>query len=150
MADNMSKEHRRKTMQSIRSQSNLENLFTKSLWKRGLRFRKNVKNLKGKPDIAIQKYKIVIFIDSCFWHACPIHFIRPKSNLEYWDKKILRNQERDKEITQYYVENGWHLKRIWEHEIKNNLESTVDETLAFINNARNSKSANTDSLKKTT
>lgn len=136
MSDNMSKEQRRKTMQSIRSQSNLENIFTKSLWRQGLRFRKNVKKLKGKPDIVIQKYKIVIFIDSCFWHACPIHFIRPKSNLEYWDKKIYRNQERDREINQYYFEEGWHLKRIWEHEIKGNLEETVGETIDFINNAK--------------
>ena len=132
----MTKEQRRQTMQSIRSQSNLENLFTKTLWKHGLRFRKNVKKLKGKPDIAIQKYKIVIFVDSCFWHACPLHFVRPKSNLEYWDKKINRNRERDKEINQYYLEKGWHLKRIWEHEIKTNLEATVDETISFINNAK--------------
>lgn len=136
MSDNMSKEQRRKTMQSIRSQSNLENLFTKSLWKRGVRFRKNVKKLKGKPDIAIQKYKVAIFIDSCFWHACPVHFVRPKSNLEYWDKKIYRNQERDKEINQYYIENGWHIKRIWEHEIKDDLVAIVDETVEFISNAR--------------
>ena len=139
MADNMSKEHRRKTMQAIRSQSNLENIFTKSLWKHGLRFRKNVKSLKGKPDIAIQKYKIVIFIDSCFWHACPIHFIPPKSNLEYWDKKISRNMERDKEVNQYYIEKEWYLKRIWEHEIKNDLTETVNEAIKFINQAKKLK-----------
>ncbi|MCJ1907736.1 very short patch repair endonuclease [Planococcus ruber] len=137
MPDNMSKENRRKTMQAIRSQSKLENIFTKSLWNKGIRFRKNVKKLKGKPDIAIQKYKIVIFIDSCFWHACPIHFIRPKSNLEYWDKKIHRNQERDKEINQFYIEKGWHIKRIWEHEIKKNLDETVEEVVTFINQVKN-------------
>lgn len=140
MTDNMSIEQRKKTMRAIRSQSNLENLFTKNLWKRGLRFRKNVKKLKGKPDIAIQKYKIIIFIDSCFWHGCPIHFTRPKSNLEYWDKKILRNKERDEEINQYYIEKGWHLKRIWEHEIKANLEAVVDETTEYINLIKDSES----------
>lgn len=89
MADIMTKEQRSKTMGAIRAQSKLENLFSKKLWNSGLRFRKNVRKLKGTPDIAIQKYKIVIFVDSCFWHGCPVHFKRPKSNQEFWDKKLL-------------------------------------------------------------
>lgn len=136
MADNMSIEQRKKTMRAISSQSNLENTFTKLLWRRGLRFRKNVRKLKGKPDIAIQKYKIVIFIDSCFWHRCPLHFKRPKSNRDYWDKKIARNHKRDEEITEYYIKKGWHIKRIWEHEIKNNIDKVVDETIEFIDSVR--------------
>lgn len=132
----MSKEQRRKTMSAIRAQSKLENMFTKRLWKHGLRFRKNVRKLRGTPDVVIQKYKIVIFIDSCFWHGCPLHFRRPKSNQEFWDKKIARNRERDKEIDAYYIEKGWNLKRIWEHEIKENLEASVNETISFINIAK--------------
>ncbi|MGG3805401.1 hypothetical protein [Metabacillus fastidiosus] len=77
-------------MQVIRSQSKLENEFSRVLWKRELRFRKNVKSLFGKPEIAIKKYKIAIFIDSCFWHVCPLHGNRPKSNQKYWDKKLER------------------------------------------------------------
>lgn len=123
-------------MQSIRSQSKLENIVTKELWKHNIRFRKNVKTLRGKPDISIKKYKVVIFIDSCFWHCCPIHFVYPKSNLEYWDKKITRNQERDKEINKYYIEKGWQIKRIWEHDIKNDLDSVIDEVIQFINKAK--------------
>lgn len=137
MSDNMSIEQRKKTMRAIRSQSNLENTFTRHLWGRGLRFRKNVRKLKGNPDIAIQKYKIVIFIDSCFWHRCPLHFKRPKSNQAYWDKKIARNQERDEEVTEYYIKKGWHIKRIWEHEIKSNIDKVVDETIEFIDSVRN-------------
>lgn len=133
MADIMSKEQRSRTMSAIRAQSKLENLFTKELWKRGLRFRKNVRKLRGTPDIVIQKYKIVIFIDSCFWHGCPIHFKRPKSNQEFWDKKISRNRERDKEVDEYYIEKGWNLKRIWEHEIRGNPEKAIEETVDFIN-----------------
>lgn len=136
MTDNMSIEQRKKTMRAIRSQSNLENIFTKHLWRKGVRFRKNVRKLKGNPDIAIRKYKIVIFIDSCFWHGCPLHFKRPKSNMDYWDKKIARNQERDEEITDYYIQRGWHIKRIWEHEIKSNIEKVVDETLEYINSVK--------------
>lgn len=137
MADSISKEQRSKNMKAIRSQSELENLFTKHLWSKGLRFRKNVRKLKGKPDIAIQKYKIVIFIDSCFWHGCPLHFKRPKSNQEFWDNKISRNRERDKEVNEYYIQRGWNLRRVWEHEIKKNLEATIDETIKFINTVKN-------------
>ncbi|MGD6966404.1 hypothetical protein ACQCVP_08250 [Rossellomorea vietnamensis] len=54
-------------MKAIRSQSKLENRVSRELWQKGIRFRKNVKSLPGKPDIAIKKYKVVIFIDSCFW-----------------------------------------------------------------------------------
>ncbi|MFC5602449.1 very short patch repair endonuclease [Sporosarcina koreensis] len=97
MADNMSKEQRSYTMSRIKSKSKLEDIFASMLWRKGLRFRRNVKTLKGKPDIAIAKYKVVIFVDSCFWHVCPLHFIQPKSNKDYWDKKLKRNQERDLE-----------------------------------------------------
>lgn len=141
MADIMSKEQRSKTMSAIRAQSKLENIFTKSLWKRGLRFRKNVRKLRGTPDIVIQKYKIVIFVDSCFWHGCPTHFKRPKSNQEFWDKKIARNKERDKEINQYYIDKGWNIKHVWEHEIRSNLEGATDETMDFINSIKKRFSA---------
>lgn len=141
MADIMSKESRSKTMSAIRAQSKLENIFSKSLWKRGLRFRKNVRKLKGTPDIAIQKYKIVIFVDSCFWHGCPLHFKRPKSNQEFWDNKIARNKERDKEIDAYYIEKGWNVKHIWEHEIRTDLEGTADKTIEFVDAIKASYSA---------
>lgn len=132
MADVMTQEQRRKNMKAIRSQSNLENLITKELWKRGLRFRKNDKTLFGKPDISIKKYKIVIFIDSCFWHACEIHGNRPKSNKEFWDKKLTRNKERDLEVGEYYKKLGWNYKRFWEHEFKKDFDFTVQEIEKFI------------------
>ncbi|MEC1356515.1 very short patch repair endonuclease [Bacillus sonorensis] len=132
MADNMSKEKRTKTMKAIRSQSKLENIFTKALWKKGYRFRKNSKTLFGKPDISIKKYKIVIFIDSCFWHVCPLHSNEPKSNQDYWKSKLLRNQQRDKKVNEYYRENGWHIKRIWEHEIKEDFDKAIADTCDFI------------------
>lgn len=111
----MSKENRSKTMKAIRSQSKLENRITKELWNKGYRFRKNDKSLVGKPDISIKKYKIAIFIDSCFWHVCPLHSNQPKSNEEYWKKKLSRNEQRDKEVNLHYESNRWNIKRIWEH-----------------------------------
>lgn len=137
MADNLTKEQRRKNMQAIRSQSQLENIVSKALWHKGFRFRKNTKDLYGKPDISIKKYKVVIFIDSCFWHGCPLHGNRPKSHQEYWDKKLARNKERDLEVTQFYEDKGWNILRIWEHEVKDNFELTIEKIADFILSAKN-------------
>ncbi|EKN69292.1 DNA mismatch endonuclease, patch repair protein Vsr [Neobacillus bataviensis LMG 21833] len=118
-------------MRAIKSISKLENRVSNVLWNRGIRFRKN-SILFGKPDISIQKYKIVIFIDSCFWHVCPLHGNKPKSNQEYWIKKLERNQYRDKEVNDYYNKNGWYLLRFWEHDLKEDFEGTVDRISLFI------------------
>lgn len=131
MADNLTKEQRTKNMKAIKSQSALENRVTKALWKLGFRFRKNV-NLFGKPDIAIKKYKIVIFIDSCFWHSCPLHGNMPKSNREYWEKKLNRNKRRDIAVTTYYRDIGWNILRVWEHEFKENFDGALNQIVKFI------------------
>jgi DNA mismatch endonuclease, patch repair protein len=136
MTDNLTKEQRTKNMKAITSQSKLENKVSRELWKEGIRFRKNVKSLPGKPDIAIKKYKVVIFIDSCFWHVCPSHGNMPKSNQDYWLKKLKRNQERDKEVNQFYSENNWGILRIWEHEFKEDYTLTIDKVISFINQAK--------------
>lgn len=138
MTDNLTKEQRKKNMIAIKcSNTSIENKVCTHLWKLGYRFRKNVKSLLGKPDIAIKKYKIVIFIDSCFWHKCPEHFKRPKSNLEYWDPKITNNVERDKKVNLYYKTNNWHILRVWEHEIKKDYDNTIKKIIDFLNSAKN-------------
>ncbi|MDW2878147.1 MULTISPECIES: very short patch repair endonuclease [Bacillaceae] len=125
-------EERSKIMGSIKAVSKLETMVTKELWGRGYRVRRNVRSLKGTPDIAIQKYRVVIFIDSCFWHHCPVHGKIPKSNVEFWTEKLTRNQERDKEVTDYYKEKGWNIMRLWEHEIRSEFDSTIEKISAFI------------------
>ncbi|RFU65109.1 very short patch repair endonuclease [Peribacillus glennii] len=131
MADKITKEQRSKNMQAIKSQSKLENKVTKALWHKGFRFRKNAK-LFGKPDISIQKYKIVIFIDSCFWHCCPLHGNIPKSNTDFWTKKLARNKTRDVEVNDYYIKKGWKILRIWEHEFKQNFSLAVETIADYI------------------
>ena len=124
--DRITKEQRSKNMSAIKSKSNLEEIVSKKLWSRGIRFRRNVRSLNGNPDIAIKKYKIVVFIDSCFWHCCPEHGNIPKSNIDYWVKKLNRNKERDREVNNYYKTQNWMVLRFWEHEIKHDLEGVVD------------------------
>lgn len=137
MTDNLSPEDRKKNMGAIRStNTSMEEKVIKELWKRGIRFRKNVKNLFGKPDIAIKKYKVVIFLDSCFWHACELHGNKPKSNQEYWIKKLTRNRRRDIEVTDYYNQKGWYILRIWQHELKEDFEETINRIQKFVEDAK--------------
>lgn len=107
MVDKMTQEQRHKTMSSIRAQSKLENTVSRALWRKGLRFRKNDRSLYGAPDISIKKYKLVIFIESCFWHRCPVHGTMPKTNIKFWENKLKRNVERDREVTNHYEEQDW-------------------------------------------
>jgi len=136
MTDVMTKEQRSKNMKAIKAVSKIETVVAKELWKKGIRYRRNNKKLFGKPDISIKKYKIVIFIDSCFWHQCPLHATMPKSNTDFWVKKLERNIERDKEVNEYYLQNQWSIKRIWEHEIKNDLFKVIDELIIFIGDSK--------------
>lgn len=137
MVDTFSKEIRTKTMKAVKqNHTKLEDSVIKELWKRGFRFRRNVRKLRGTPDIAIEKYKIVIFIDSCFWHGCEIHGSIPENNREYWKQKINRNKKRDEEITDFYRNHGWNVLRTWEHQLKINFSNSVDEIIEFINSSK--------------
>lgn len=137
MTDNVSKEIRKKIMQSVKSSNtNLENKISKELWKKGYRFRRNVKDLYGKPDIAIKKYKIVIFIDSCFWHGCKKHCRMPASNISFWSKKINKNKNRDSEVNLYYLKSGWNVMRLWEHQIDENFDNSINKITKFIENIK--------------
>lgn len=134
MTDKYSKEVRKKMMSAVKSKNTkLESLVTKELWNRGFRFRKNVKDIPGKPDIAIKKYKIAIFIDSCFWHGCETHFRMPKSNIDFWKTKINRNIVRDKQVTSELLEKNWTVLRYWEHDIRNDLSKCIDDIVKNIN-----------------
>ncbi|HZG70710.1 MAG TPA: very short patch repair endonuclease [Chondromyces sp.] len=133
MADIVSKEQRSKIMGSIKAKSKLEDMVASELWNRGIRFRRNVKSMYGTPDIALKKYKIVIFIDSCFFHFCPIHGRVPKSNQEFWLNKFEKNIERDRKVSRYYYEENWDIMRVWEHEIRKDFENTIRKIINLIN-----------------
>lgn len=119
-------------MQNIRSaNTKIEILVRSELHKRGYRFRKNVSTLIGKPDIVFPKYKVVVFLDSCFWHICPDHSNIPKTNKKYWLPKLQRNKTRDKEVTKKLKKDGWIVLRFWEHQIHNDLEKCVNKIIAY-------------------
>jgi DNA mismatch endonuclease (patch repair protein) len=136
MVDIVSREIRSRMMSNIRAVSRLEDRISKSLWKLGLRFRRNVKSMIGKPDFAIKKYKVVIFIDSCFWHSCPVHQVLPKSNAEFWRSKFEENRRRDEEVTMHYNSNGWNIMRIWEHEFREDFDEAVMKIHRFVDECK--------------
>jgi DNA mismatch endonuclease (patch repair protein) len=103
-----------------------EILLRRELWRRGLRYRLAAK-LPGKPDITFGRSKVAIFVDGCFWHGCPQHSVRPKTNAEFWRKKIAQNRLRDAQVTAMLRNSGWRVVRIWEHQIKTGLDTCVGE-----------------------
>lgn len=106
-----------------------EQAVRRELWHRGYRFRKCVKTLPGTPDIVLPKYRTVIFINGCFWHGhkgCS-KYVMPKSNVEFWQEKIHRNQERDLVNNQLLESIAWNVITVWECELtKSLLPETMD------------------------
>ena len=128
--DKFSKEVRSYTMSRIRSSGTRpEETVRKYLFSKGLRYRKNVKTLPGKPDIVFPKYKTVVFVNGCFWHGhenCR-YFRLPKSNVDYWEKKISANIARDKATNEALAELGRNVLTVWECELKKNkAEAALD------------------------
>lgn len=129
MADVLSKEQRSKCMSHIRSKDTKpEVLVRRFLFANGFRFRLHRKDLPGKPDIVLPKYKTVIFINGCFWHGhsgCKYATI-PETNREFWQTKISGNIERDKQTYSRLTESGWRVIEIWQCQLK---PKTKDRTL---------------------
>ena len=129
MADVHTPEQRRYNMSRIHGKNTKpEELVRKYLFSQGFRYRKNDARLPGKPDIVLPKYKTVIFVNGCFWHAherCK-YFVWPKSNTDFWRKKIESNVLRDKNNSELLAAMGWRVITIWECELKKNI---VQETL---------------------
>lgn len=128
--DNLTPEQRKKNMQNIRAKdTKIEIALRKALWEKGYRYRKNLKSLPGKPDIALTKYKIAIFCDGEFFHGKDWEVLRPKleksNNSEFWISKISRNRERDDEVNKRLLFEGWTVIRFWGNDIKKNLNECV-------------------------
>jgi len=122
MADKFSKEKRSSIMAKVHSaNTSPEITVRKLLHSMGYRFRLHLVDLPGTPDIVSPKYKTAIFVHGCFWHGCPScrrARIRPKANSNYWNKKLDRNMQRDKENQASLELLGWHTLIIWECETK--------------------------------
>lgn len=121
MPDVMTPEQRHECMSHIRSKNTKpEHIVRQFLWHRGFRYRLHVKNLPGKPDIVLPKYRTIVFINGCFWHGhedCK-DFVIPKTNTDFWLDKIGKNKSRDLQDKLSLTASGWKVVTIWECDLK--------------------------------
>jgi len=132
MNDVFSKEKRSEIMSHIRSKDTKPEIAVrKYLFSKGFRYRKNDKRYPGTPDIVLPKYKTVIFVHGCFWHGhegCKYSKM-PKTNIEYWERKISRNKVRDLENIRLLEDFGFRVIVILECEMKYDFEQRMTEII---------------------
>ena len=128
MPDVFTQSKRSEVMSRIRSRGNrdtelaLAKLFRANGvtgWRRHASLKFQVPNSKFqvRPDFVFRKVKLAVFVDGCFWHGCPKHCNQPANNREFWERKLSSNRARDALVTRTLRRAGWHVLRVWEHEL---------------------------------
>ena len=134
MADNLTPEQRRYCMSRVKGKdTGLETSVRSALHRRGLRFRKHVKDLPGKPDIVFRRLKVVVFVDGDFWHGYRFPAWEHKLS-EFWRKKISQTRKRDVKNHRKLREMGWTVIRLWQHELKRDFDGSISRILSAIEN----------------
>lgn len=108
----------------------------KRIWHQGYRYRINVKSIPGKPDLVFKGKKIAVFIDGDFWHGYDWENKKTKikTNRDYWIPKIERNIQRDREVTNQLKNLGWQVIRLWEHELRSDIDGSIKKITTLLNN----------------
>jgi DNA mismatch endonuclease, patch repair protein len=135
MTDHLTPSHRSWNMSRIHSKNTKpEKIVRSMLFSLGFRFRINRKDLPGKPDVVLPRYKTVIFVHGCFWHRhnCK-DATMPKSNTDFWEKKFSANVERDKRVKVELEDLGWRVITVWSCELKD-METLKSRLVSEINN----------------
>ena len=133
MVDVVSPAKRSEMMSGIKGKNTKPEIIVRgALFKRGFRYLLHYKGLPGKPDLVFPKYKTVVFVNGCFWHGHDCHLFKwPKSNPEFWKKKITGNQKRDRKNEKLLTDQGWRVNTIWECALKgkssNDINSEIDK-----------------------
>lgn len=127
---------RSRMMSSIRSKdTKIEIFIRKQLFSAGLRYRKNVNTLPGKPDLVFSKYNAVIFINGCYWHGHSCRLFRlPKSNVSFWEKKIKSNVARDLDNREKLENLGWRIGIVWECALRGKKEMEKEKVIKELKN----------------
>lgn len=133
MMDNLTKKQRSYCMSRVKNRdTDLEQIIRSQLHKRGLRFRKHVSKLPGKPDIVFSSSKVAVFLDGDFWHGYRFPAWEDKVSA-FWQKKIGINRDRDQKNFRNLRNSGWKVIRIWQHEIKKDSMGCVNRIIEALN-----------------
>ncbi len=131
--DKFSKEKRSEIMSKIRSKdTTIEKIVFGELRKRKIYFQKHYSKVIGKPDIALPRKKKLVFIDGDFWHGYQFAKLKQRLPKYYWLPKIRKNIKRDRSNRKILKEQGWKILRIWEHDVLNSLDKTINKIIKFI------------------
>lgn len=132
MPDNLTPEQRKKTMQAVKGRNtSLEKAVSTALHRRGLRYRRCLSSLPGKPDFVFVRAKVAIFVDGDFWHGWRFSKWRDKLT-DYWRKKIERNRRRDQSNFQRLRRKGWMVLRFWSHQVEKDLNRVIERVEAVV------------------
>lgn len=133
MSDNMTREERSKQMALVKNKNTKPEVELKHLfWKLGYHYRySNWSKLPGKPDLVFVKRKKVVFLHGCFWHRHPgcSNTRLPKSNVEFWEKKLSQNVFHDREVYKQLTQLGWEYLKIWECEMKKSNRTSLEKRI---------------------
>jgi len=136
MTDMFDQKKRSEIMAKVHSANTTPEIHVrKLLHSMGYRFRLQRRDLPGNPDIVLPKYNTVIFVHGCFWHGCPTcrhASIRPVTNTEYWEKKLDRTMERDKNNVTALEQMGWRVMVIWECETRKSVAAKLEDKIRGI------------------
>ncbi len=131
--DVFTKKKRSEIMSNIRSKNTkVEILVFRELRRRGIYFQKHYNKALGKPDIALPRKKIAVFIDGDFWHGYRLSKVKSRLPKKYWQEKIENNIKRDRTNRMKLKKAGWKVIRIWEHDIIKFPKTTIDKIIKFL------------------
>jgi DNA mismatch endonuclease (patch repair protein) len=111
--------------------------LARELDRRGVVYARDLKLATGsRPDILLEGQRVAVFLDGCFWHGCPDHYVRPRTRHEFWATKLRLNVERDRRHTTALEQGDWHVLRFWEHEVASDVGAVADRIEAAANGDR--------------
>jgi DNA mismatch endonuclease (patch repair protein) len=126
---------RSQQMARIQSAHTLPEIALRSaLWRLGLRFRLHAKGVSGKPDVVFPRARVLLFVDGCFWHGCPDHYVPPRSRGRYWADKLAGNVSRDRRRVRELADAGWRVVRVRECQVEENLPVVIERVIDALTN----------------
>nr|WP_269450218.1 very short patch repair endonuclease [Gordonia sp. LAM0048] len=137
MADHLSPEGRSRNMAAIRSSNTKPELRLRSALRStgATGYRLHRKDLPGRPDIAFMRWRVAVFVDGVFWHGHPDHWDPERASSDYWRNKIQRNVDRDRIANERLRDSGWTVVRIWDLDIKDDIDQSVERVLTELRNS---------------